>query len=106
MGGIGTQLGEGARRVAAGGVELTVRSTDGACGLGPSRGRDGYLVQEEEAIPGLSSLAAPIRELGGAAIAALNVAEPSTQYDRERLVAARRDPVLQVAQTISRRLGG
>lgn len=68
--------------------------------------RDGYLVQEEEAIPGLSSLAAPIRELGGAAIAALNVAVPSTQYDRERLVAARRDPVLQVAQTISRRLGG
>jgi IclR family pca regulon transcriptional regulator len=67
---------------------------------------DGFLVQEEEAIPGLSSLAAPIRELGGTTVAGLNVAVPSGRYGRSRLVAALRDPVLQTCFAISRRLGG
>ncbi len=66
----------------------------------------GYLVQEEEAIPGLSSLAAPIRELGGSVVAALNVAVPASRYDRSKLVKQLRDPVLQAARGISRRLGG
>lgn len=68
--------------------------------------RNGYLVQEEEAIPGLSSLAAPIRELGGGVIAALNLAVPSNQYDRARLISEHLDTVLETARTISRRLGG
>lgn len=67
---------------------------------------DGYVVQEEEAVPGLSSFAAPIRELGGRVIAALNIAVPATRYDRDSIIATFRDPVLRTCLAISRRFGG
>ncbi len=66
---------------------------------------DGYFVQEEEAIPGLSSLAAPIRESGGAVIAALNIAVPATRYDRASIIATFRAPVLRTCLSVSHRLG-
>lgn len=67
---------------------------------------DGYFVQQEEAIPGLSSLAAPIRESGGAVIAALNIAVPASRYDRESIITTFRAPVLRTCLAVSHRLGG
>lgn len=65
----------------------------------------GYIVQEEEAIPGLSSIAAPIRQEGGIVTAALNIAVASSRYSRERLLAELRVPLLDACQRISARLG-
>jgi IclR family pca regulon transcriptional regulator len=61
--------------------------------------RDGYLVQRDEAIPGLSSIAAPIRQAGDTVSAAVNVA--NTQLI-ERLL----EPLLGASREISRRMGG
>jgi IclR family transcriptional regulator, pca regulon regulatory protein len=68
--------------------------------------RDGYIVQEEEAIPGLSSVAGPIHDGTGAVVAALNVAVASARYDRDRIEAELLSPVLDACKLISRRLGG
>ncbi len=67
---------------------------------------DGYLVQHEEAIPGLSSIAAPIYQRGRTVVAAVNVAVPSSDYSGDRLIATTLEPLLQAAQRISLRLGG
>lgn len=67
---------------------------------------DGYLIQQEEAIPGLSSIAAPIRQADGAVVAAINVAVPSAEYPRKQLVQRLLDPVLSAAGEITRRMGG
>lgn len=67
---------------------------------------DGYLIQQEEAIPGLSSIAAPIRQADGAVVAAINVAVPSAEYPRKQLVQRLLDPVLAAAGEITRRMGG
>ena len=68
--------------------------------------RDGYLVQRDEAIPGLSSIAAPIRQAGGSVAAALNVAVPSAEYGSRQLVDRLLPPLLAASGEISRRMGG
>jgi IclR family pca regulon transcriptional regulator len=67
---------------------------------------DGYLIQEEEAVAGLSSLAAPIRQAGQGVVAAINVAVPSREYSQARILRELREPLLSAASTISLRLGG
>lgn len=68
--------------------------------------RDGYLVQRDEAIPGLSSIAAPIRQAGGTVAAAVNVAVPSAEYGNRQLVDRLLPPLLAASSEISRRMGG
>lgn len=68
--------------------------------------RDGYLVQRDEAIPGLSSIAAPIRQAGGNVAAAINVAVPSAEYTNRQLVDRLLPPLLGASGEISRRMGG
>lgn len=68
--------------------------------------RDGYLVQRDEAIPGLSSIAAPIRQAGGTVAAAINVAVPSAEYTNRQLVDHLLPPLLAASGEISRRMGG
>ncbi|NNN20015.1 MAG: IclR family transcriptional regulator [Acidimicrobiaceae bacterium] len=68
--------------------------------------RDGYVIQQETAIPGLSSIAAPIRQGGGAVVAAINVAVSSAEYSRKRLSNTLLRPLLEAAREITVRLGG
>jgi len=68
--------------------------------------RDGYLVQRDEAIPGLSSIAAPIRQAGDTVAAAVNVAVPSAEYTSEQLIDRLLEPLLGASREISRRMGG
>lgn len=68
--------------------------------------RDGYIIQEEEAIPGLSSVAGPIRDATGSVVAALNVAVASARYDRERIESELKPLVLEACAHITTRLGG
>ena len=67
---------------------------------------DGYLIQEEEAVAGLSSLAAPVLQAGQGVVAAINVAVPTRDYPQARMLRELREPLLIAAGTISRRLGG
>jgi IclR family transcriptional regulator, pca regulon regulatory protein len=66
----------------------------------------GYLVQRDEAIPGLSSIAAPIRQAGDVVSAAANVAVPSAEYSNKQLVDRFLSPLLFACREISIRLGG
>ena len=66
---------------------------------------DDFIVQEEEAIPGLSSVAGPIRDASGELVAGLNVAVAAGLYDRERLLAEICGPVVESCRVISTRLG-
>ena len=68
--------------------------------------RDGYVIQQETAIPGLSSVAAPIRQGGGTVVAAINVAVSSSEYSKKRLMTILLPPLLEAAGEISLRLGG
>jgi IclR family transcriptional regulator, pca regulon regulatory protein len=68
--------------------------------------RDGYLIQRDEAIPGLSSIAAPIRQADGAVSAAINVAVPSGEYTSEQLADRCLGALLAASREISRRMGG
>lgn len=68
--------------------------------------RDGYVIQQETAIPGLSSIAAPIRQGGGSVIAAINVAVSTSEYSRKKLVSTLLGPLLEAAREITLRLGG
>lgn len=68
--------------------------------------KDGYVIQQETAIPGLSSIAAPIRQGGGGVVAAINVAVSSAEYSRKRLANTLLKPLLQAAWEITVRLGG
>ncbi|MGH2929288.1 MAG: IclR family transcriptional regulator, partial [Solirubrobacteraceae bacterium] len=68
--------------------------------------RDGYLVQRDEAIPGLSSIAAPISQAGDIVTAAVNVAVPSGEYTTEQLHDRCLKPLLAASREITRRLGG
>lgn len=68
--------------------------------------RDGYLVQRDEAIPGLSSIAAPIRQSGDVVSAAINVAVPSAEYTDTQLIDRFLGPLLTASRDISRRMGG
>lgn len=66
---------------------------------------DGYLVQRDEAIPGLSSIAAPVRQAGNAVVAAINVAVPSAEYGNRQLVDRILAPLLATCREVSVRLG-
>jgi IclR family transcriptional regulator, pca regulon regulatory protein len=66
---------------------------------------DGYLIQEEESVAGLSSLAAPVLQAGQGVVAAINVAVPTRDYPQARILRELREPLLTAAGTISRRLG-
>lgn len=68
--------------------------------------QDGYLVQRDEAIPGLSSIASPIRQAGGVVSAAINVAVPSAEYTDEEIIDRFLEPLLKASRDISRRMGG
>ena len=68
--------------------------------------QDGYLVQRDEAIPGLSSIAAPIRQAGDTVSAAVDVAVPSAEYASEQLIDRLLEPLLGASREISRRMGG
>jgi IclR family pca regulon transcriptional regulator len=68
--------------------------------------QDGYLVQRDEAIPGLSSIAAPVRQADGVVSAAVNVAVPSGEYTSDQLIDRYLGPLLGASREISRRLGG
>lgn len=68
--------------------------------------RDGYLVQRDEAIPGLSSIAAPVKQADGAVSAAVNVAVPSGEYTSDQLIDRCLGPLLYASREISRRTGG
>jgi IclR family transcriptional regulator, pca regulon regulatory protein len=68
--------------------------------------RDGYLVQRDEAIPGLSSIAAPVRQADGTVSAAINVAVPSGEYTSDQLIDRCLGPLLDARREISQRLGG
>ncbi len=83
-----------------------VRSLDELTAQMEAARRDGYLLQRDEAIPGLSSIAAPIRQPGGTVAAAVNVAVPSAEYTNRQLLDRLLDPLLRASGEISRRLGG
>lgn len=68
--------------------------------------QDGYLVQRDEAIPGLSSIAAPVWQADGTVSAAVNVAVPSAEYTDEQLADRFLGSVLAASREISRRIGG
>jgi IclR family transcriptional regulator, pca regulon regulatory protein len=68
--------------------------------------QDGYLVQRDEAIPGLSSVAAPIRQAGDVVSAAINVAVPTAEYTNKQLIDRFLGPLLTASRDISRRVGG
>jgi IclR family pca regulon transcriptional regulator len=67
---------------------------------------NGYILQVEEAIPGLSSIAAPIRQAGGEVVAAVNLAVPTAEYSKAQIVERLRQPLLNACREISMRLGG
>lgn len=83
-----------------------VRTLDDLNAQLESARQEGYLVQRDEAIPGLSSIAAPIRQAGGVVSAAINVAVPSAEYTGEQLVDQFRESLLTASRDISRRMGG
>jgi IclR family pca regulon transcriptional regulator len=66
---------------------------------------DGYLVQRDEAIPGLSSIAAPVRQAGEVVVAAVNIAVPSAEYGNRQLTDRLLAPLLATCREISLRLG-
>ncbi|NNN14187.1 MAG: IclR family transcriptional regulator [Acidimicrobiaceae bacterium] len=67
---------------------------------------DGYLLQQESAIPGLSSIAAPIRQGGKDIVAAINVAVPTSEYSKKKLLNNILEPLLAASREITLRLGG
>lgn len=64
---------------------------------------DGYAISDEEAVPGGSGVAAPVRDASGEVIAALNMATVSTRFagSRESMI----EVVIQFAGELSQRLG-
>ncbi len=65
----------------------------------------GYALQDEELASGLRSIAAPVRQNDGRAVAAVNVAVPAREFSVDDLLARIRDPLLAACAQISRRLG-
>lgn len=65
----------------------------------------GYALQDQELAYGLRSIAGPVRDSGGAVIAAVNVAVRAAEYDVERLLTDVRDALLDTCVDVSRRLG-
>jgi IclR family pca regulon transcriptional regulator len=65
----------------------------------------GYALQDEELASGLRSIAAPVRQNDGRAVAAINVAVPAREFTVDDLLERVRDPLLAACAQISRRLG-
>ncbi|MBB6399375.1 IclR family pca regulon transcriptional regulator [Actinomadura coerulea] len=66
----------------------------------------GWALQDEELAYGLRSVAAPVRDASGAAVAAVNVAVPATEVPTARLLEEIRPRVQEACAEISRLLGG
>lgn len=66
--------------------------------------RSGFAVNDEELSVGLRSIAAPVMR-GGRVTAAVNIAVPTTRYDRSALVERLSEPLLRTAAKISQALG-
>lgn len=64
----------------------------------------GWAFAVEEYEEGLNAVAAPIRDHSGAVVAGISVAGPSYRLPLERLPEVR-EPVVQAAETLSRRMG-
>jgi IclR family transcriptional regulator, pca regulon regulatory protein len=67
---------------------------------------DGYIIQRDEAIPGLTSIAAPVRQAGDLVSYAINVAVPTAEYTNRQVVDRFLEPLYAAANEISRRQGG
>ena len=67
--------------------------------------RQGYAVSDEELVVGARSLAAPLRQTDGDAIAAINVCVSSARHSHQEMVDRFADPVVETAQRISIALG-
>lgn len=69
--------------------------------------RTGIAINNEELAPGLRSLAAPVRDRSGAAVAAVNIAVHLTTWNAsvEAIVARLEAPLRRTADDISTRLG-
>lgn len=67
--------------------------------------RRGYAVNDEELAAGVRSVAAPVRDRGGAIVAAINISVPGARVSRQELDTHLAPMVLQTAWDISRALG-
>ena len=65
--------------------------------------RRGYAENRQESEPGVVSIAAPIRDEGGAVVASLSLAGPSERVDQHRTAYA--EAVMAFARTVSRQMG-
>lgn len=95
------------RIVALGLERRTPRTITTAAALGEELARirsRGYAIDDEEYELGVRSIAAPIRDDSGNAVAAVGVAGPTQRLTKSRLQALAR-PVEEAAQAISMRLG-
>jgi IclR family pca regulon transcriptional regulator len=66
---------------------------------------EGFVVQHEEAVGGLASIAAPIRELGQGVVAAMNLAVSAAEFTPEKMVEELLGPLLDACADVSARLG-
>ncbi|NKZ02242.1 IclR family transcriptional regulator [Actinomadura latina] len=73
--------------------------------LAEIRGR-GWALQDEELAHGLRSVAAPVRDASGTAVAAVNVAVPAMEVPADRLLKEVLPLVQEACTEISRLLGG
>ena len=67
--------------------------------------RNGYSVNDEELSVGLRSVSAPIKGLGGEAMAALNIAVPTRRVSLDELITRLAPQALETARRIQRALG-
>ncbi len=65
----------------------------------------GYAVNDEELAAGVRSVAAPVRDAGGAIVAAINISVPGARVAREELDTRLAPMVRETAQQISQALG-
>lgn len=64
----------------------------------------GYALEEEEAEPGLSGVAAPVQDFSGLAIAAIGISGPTHRMSKKVVLSYARD-LVNVAGAVSQRLG-
>jgi IclR family pca regulon transcriptional regulator len=66
--------------------------------------RKGYAINDEELSVGLRSVAAPIRDANGLAIAATNIAVPTKRYSLKDIVDVLSPQIIDTAELISKAL--
>jgi len=64
-----------------------------------------FAVQDGEVALGLRAIAAPVRNVEGRVVAAVNLASTTGEFDAEALIEKWRAPLLDVTRDLSRRLG-